>query len=85
MLSRDAYVARMEAQLMGWADEIAWLRSMTAQVVASGSVKFQRQLAAAQRAQRAVRHQFEALKRSGEERWTGLAAGVEMSWNELTA
>jgi hypothetical protein len=85
MLSRDAYVARMEAQLTGWADELAWLRARTEQIAARGSVRFQRQLAAAQRAHGAVRHEFEGLKKSGEERWTALAAGVEDAWNELTA
>jgi len=32
MLPRDAYVAKMEAQLLGWAHELAWLRSNAALV-----------------------------------------------------
>jgi hypothetical protein len=85
MLSRDAYTAKMEAQLMAWAHELAWLRSKAAQVATRSSVQFQLQLAAAQGQQQAVHHEFERLKKSGEERWDALAAGVEVAWNELTA
>ena len=41
--------------------------------------------AAAQGEHQAVRHKFERLKRSGEERWNVLAAGLEVAWNELSA
>ena len=85
MLSRDAYTARMEAQLMAWAHELAWLRSKAALSAARGSVRFQLQLAAAQGEHQAVRHAFEKLKKSGEERWNALAADVELAWNELSA
>jgi hypothetical protein len=85
MLPRDAYVAKMEAQLMGWAHELAWLRSRAALVVTRGSVAFQLQLAAAQGQHQAVRHGFETLKNSGEARWNALAAGLEVAWKDLTA
>jgi hypothetical protein len=85
MMPRDAYVAKMEAQLMGWAHELAWLRSKSALVATRGSVRFQLQLATAQGAQQAVRHEFEKLKKSGEERWDALAAGLEVAWKDLTA
>jgi hypothetical protein len=85
MLPRDAYIARMEAQLMGWADELAWLRSKAALVETQRSVEFQQQLQAAQGEQQAVRHKFEGLKKSGKDRWTALAAGVEGAWKELTS
>jgi len=65
--------------------ELAWLRSKTALVATRGSVKFQVQLAAAQGEHQAVRHEFERLKESGEERWNALAVGVEVAWKELTA
>jgi hypothetical protein len=85
MLPRDAYVAKMEAQLMGWAHELAWLRSRAALVVTRGSVAFQLQLAAAQGKHQSVHHDFDELKKSGEERWTALAAGLEVAWKDLTA
>jgi hypothetical protein len=85
MLSRDAYTAKMEAQLMAWAHELAWLRSKAALVATRGSVQFQLQLAAAQGEHQAVRHAFERLKKSGAERWNALAAGLEVAWDELTA
>lgn len=85
MLSRDAYTAKMEAQLMAWAHELAWLRSKAAPVVTPASVQFQLQLAAAQGKHQAVRHAFEKLKKSAEERWNMLAAGLDVAWNELTA
>lgn len=85
MLSRDAYIARMEAQLMAWAHELAWLRSKAALVATRSSVRFQLQLAAAQGQQQAVRQKFEGLKRSGEERWCALAAGLDVAWKDLTA
>ena len=85
MMTRDAYVVNMEAQLMGWAHELAWLRSKAALVATRGSVRFQLQLAAAQGAQQAVRYEFEKLKKSGEERWDAVAAGLEVAWKDLTA
>jgi hypothetical protein len=85
MLPRDAYIATMEAQLMGWAHELAWLRSKAALVATRGSVAFQLEVAAAQGKHQAVRHKFEKLKSSGDEPWNGLAAGVEVAWTELTA
>jgi hypothetical protein len=85
MLSRDAYIAKMEAQMMAWAHELAWLRSKAAQVATRASVQFQMRLAAAQGEHQAVRHEFERLKRSGAERWSALAAGLEVSWNDLSA
>jgi hypothetical protein len=85
MLSRDAYTAKMEAQLLAWAHELAWLRSKAALVPTCRSFRFQLQLAAAQGEQQSVRHAFEKLKKSGEERWKMLAAGLDVAWNELTA
>jgi hypothetical protein len=85
VLPRDAYMAQMEAQLMGWAHELAWLRSKAAVVATRGSVEFQLQLAAAQGKHQAVRHKFEKLKSSGEKPWNALAAGLEVAWTELTA
>jgi len=43
MLSRDAYTAKMEAQLLAWAHELAWLRSKAALVPTRGSFQFQLQ------------------------------------------
>ena len=60
-------------------------RSKAALVATRGSVRFQLQLAAAQGAQQAVRYEFEKLKKSGEERWNALAAGLEVAWKDLTA
>ncbi len=85
MLPRDAYVAKMEAQLLGWAHELAWLRSNAAPVATRSSAQFQLQVAAAQGEHQAVRHAFERLKKSGEERWNALAAGLEVAWKGLTA
>jgi hypothetical protein len=85
MLSRDAYTAKMEAQLLAWAHELTWLRSKAALVATRGSFRFQLQLAAAQGEQQSVRHSFENLKKSGEERWDALAAGLDVAWKELTA
>jgi hypothetical protein len=85
MLPRDAYIANMEAQLMGWAHELAWLRSKARLVATRSSVAFQLRLASAQGAHQAVRHEFEKLKKSGEERWNALTAGVDFAWNELTS
>lgn len=85
MLSRDAYTAKMEAQLMAWAHELAWLRSKASRVATRASVQFQLQLAAAQGQHQAVRHAFEKLKKSGEERWNTLAAGLDVAWNDLAA
>ena len=85
MLSRDAYTAKMEARLLAWAHELTWLRSKAALVETRGSFQFQLQLAAAQGKQQSVRHSFENLKKSREERWDALAAGLDMAWKELTA
>jgi len=85
MLSRDAYIAKMEAQMMAWAHELSWLRSKAALVATRGSVQFQLQLAAAQGEHQAVRHKFERLKSSGEECWNAHAVGLEVAWKELTA
>ena len=85
MLPRDVYVAKMEAQLMGWEDELAWLTSHASWIATQSSAQFQRQLLAAQLAHQSVRNKFERLKKSGADRWSALAAGLEVAWGELTA
>jgi len=84
MLPRDAYIARMEAQLLAWADELAWLGSKAALLATRRSLEFQLQIEAAKGEHQAVRHRFEGLKRSSKERWSAVAAGLESAWNELT-
>jgi len=83
MSSRKGYIATMEAQLQGWADELAALKSMAAAVVTQGSVKFQHRLEAAKREHGAVRQKFEELKNSGKDRWKAREAEVEQPWNRL--
>jgi phage I-like protein len=85
MLARDTYIAKMEARLMGWADEVAWLRSKAALVATQGSTEFQQHLETSHAEHRAVRHKLEGLKKSGGDRWNALAACVEGAWKGLTA
>ncbi len=85
MLLRDAYIANMEARLMGWSHEVAWLRSKAALSATRGSVDFQQRLEVAQGEHQAVRHKFETLKKSRKHRWNALAAGLEVAWKELTS
>jgi hypothetical protein len=85
MLPRDAYIAKMEARLMAWADELAWLRSQAELVSTHGSVEFQQELEFAQGKHELVRRQFEGLKKSGKNSWTELAVGVDTAWRELTS
>lgn len=84
---KDAYVAKMEAQMNQWGAQIKEMKAKAEKAAAQGRIDYQHKLeeTKAQEKQEVARRKLEELKLAGEERWEALKAGVEGAWSELRA
>jgi hypothetical protein len=84
---KEAYVAKMEAQMKEWGAHIREMKAKAEKAAAQGRIDYQQKLeqARAQEKQEMARRKLEELKLAGEERWEALKAGVEGAWSELRA
>jgi hypothetical protein len=82
---KDAYVAKMEAQLNEWGAKLKELKAKAEKAAAQGRIEYQQKLQQlrTQEKQEDARRKLEELKMAGEERWEALKKGVEGAWNEL--
>jgi len=83
MSLKDAYVSKMEAQLKGWEAELSKLKAKAQKATAEGKLEYEKRMEGAKAKQQALLQKLEELKRSGEDRWEALKAGVEGAWAEL--
>ena len=82
---KDAYVAKMEAQVSEWGAKLKEMKAKADKAAAQGRVDYQHKLAEmkADEKQEQARRKLEELKGAGEERWEALKSGVEGAWTEL--
>lgn len=82
---KDAYVAKMEAQLKEWNAKVADVKAKAEKAAAQGRVDYQNRLAQAKldEKQEQARRKLEEMKAAGEERWEALKGGIEGAWSEL--
>jgi hypothetical protein len=83
MSLKDAYVAKMEAQLKEWSAELSSLKAKMEKATAQGKIEYHKQIEASQAKQEALKRKLEELKKAGEDRWEALKTGVEGAWNEF--
>ena len=82
---RDAYVARMEAQVSEWGAKLKEMKAKAEKAAAQGRIEYQHKLAEmkADEKQEQARRKLEELRMAGEDRWEALKSGVEGAWGEL--
>lgn len=83
MSLKDAYVSKMEAQLKEWQAELSKLKAKAQKAAAEGRLEYQKRIEASQTNYQALQRKLDELRRSGEDRWEALKAGVESAWAEL--
>jgi hypothetical protein len=82
---KDAYVAKMEAQLSEWGAKLKEMKAKAEKAAAQGRLDYQQRLekVRAQEKHDQARRKLDEVKAAGEDRWEALKAGVEGAWKEL--
>src|SRR5712664_3321776 len=80
---KNAYISKLEAQMKEWEAELDRLKAKAQKAVAQGRINYEKQLNESGAKREALRRKVEELKKSGEDRWEALKAGVEGAWNEF--
>jgi hypothetical protein len=82
---KDAYVAKMEAQLGEWSAKLKDMKAKAEKAAAQGRIEYQRKLeqSKAQEKHDQARQKLNEMKAAGEERWEALKSGLEGAWKEL--
>lgn len=82
---KDAYVAKMEAQMNQWGAQLKEMKAKAEKAAAQGRIDFQHKLeeTRVEEKQEVARRKLDELKVAGEDRWEALKAGVEGAWTEL--
>ena len=82
---KDAYVAKMEAQLAEWGAKLKDMKAKAEKAAAQGRIEYQKKLeqSKAQEKHDQARQKLNEVKAAGEERWEALKSGLEGAWKEL--
>jgi len=83
MVMKNAYVAKMEAELNGWSARLKELKAKAEKATAQGRIEYQKKLEASKLKHDAAARKLVELKSAGEDKWEALKSGVESAWNEL--
>jgi hypothetical protein len=80
---KNAYVAKMEAELKRWSARLSELKAKTEKATAQGRIEYQKKLELSKAKHDAAARKLEELKSAGEDKWEALKTGVESAWKEL--
>ena len=83
MMQKELYVAKMEAQLNAWREKLDAMKARLEEAELQGRLEFHRQVEASQHQHEIACRHLDELKRSGEEAWEALKAGVDTVWKDL--
>ena len=83
MTTKNAYVAKMEAQLKELGAELSKLKAKAQQAVAQGRIDYNERLRASQTEYDSVSRKVEEIKNAGEQQWEAMKAGVDGAWEHL--
>ena len=83
MSVKDAYVAKLEAQLHEFGAQMTQLKARAEKAVAQGRIDYSEKLSSSQQQYDLVSKKLDELKQSGDAHWDALKAGVEGTWNQL--
>ena len=85
MSQKELYVEKMEAQLNDWRAKLDAIKARLEEAELQGRLEFHKQVEASQRQHEVACRHLDELKKSGEEAWDALKAGVDTVWKELNA
>lgn len=83
METKDAYKARIDAQLKEWGAKIAELQAKAEAAEASARIEYLKQVEALRMKKEKTQLKLEELKKAGDEAWETLKAGVEQAASDL--
>jgi uncharacterized coiled-coil DUF342 family protein len=83
MSLRDAYVAKLEAQLKDFGAQLSQLKAKAEKSVAQGRIDYSEKLKSSQSQYDQVNQKLNELKQAGDSHWEALKAGLEGTWNEF--
>jgi hypothetical protein len=83
MESKDAYKAKIDAQLKEWSIKIADLKGKAELVESNVKVEYLKQVDAMRAKKEETQAKLEELKKAGDDAWETLKAGVEKAASEL--
>jgi len=83
MDTKDSYNAKIDAQLKEWSARIAELKAKAELAEASVKVEYIRQVEVLRIKREEIQVKLEELKKSGDEAWEILKAGVEQAAADL--
>ena len=82
MLNKDAYVAKLEAQIKEWSAQLDEVATKAQKLTADARVAAQKQLEEGRSKLTAARHKLDGLKGVGADKWEEAKAKVESFWKE---
>jgi hypothetical protein len=83
VVMKNAYVAKMEAEIKEWSARLSELKAKAEKATAQGRIEYQKKLELSQKKHDAAARKLAELKSAGEDKWEALKAGVESAWKEL--
>ncbi len=83
MSLKDAYIAKMEAQLREWGGKIDELGAKADKAEASAKIEYAKLVDSLKAKRDAARQKLGEIKAAGEDAWESLKTGVEGAWGEL--
>lgn len=83
METKDAYKARIDAQLKEWSAKIAELKAKAEVAEASAKVEYVNQVEALRLKKEKAQAKLDELKKAGDEAWETLKAGVDQAVSDL--
>jgi len=83
MTPKELYVVKMEAQLNAWREKLDAMKDRLEEAELQGRLEFHRQVEASQHQHETACRHLDELKRSGEQAWEALNAGVDTVWKDL--
>jgi hypothetical protein len=81
---KDAYIAKMQAQLDEWGTEIDKLKAKADKAGADAQIQCQKQIEDLQSMQATASQKLTELKEANLHTWESLKEGAENAWNSLS-
>jgi hypothetical protein len=83
MQTEKAYKEKIEARLKALAVKIDLLKAKADKTNGEANIKYYKQIKMVRAKKEMLRHRFHELKKSGDEAWEELKAGVYIAWDDL--
>lgn len=84
MSTRNAYKAKMQAQLDEWSAEIDRLQARASKASAEARIDYEKEIDELKRRRKTARDRFEELNKAGEAAWEDMKDGAENAWAAMS-